>query len=182
MDGTVALDGGDEARREGVHHRSSDPVEAARGLVVLTLELPPRVERGENDLERGLLHLGMPVHGNPTAVVGDGDRGAVGMKRHFDGGGVAVHRLVDTVVEDLPDEVVESLRGNAADVHAGAFAHGLQALENGDVFGGIGAHETVSSSFWPSKSSGPVTSGQTIPVSVPFLRSSRPLPALEVMP
>ena len=51
--------------------------------------------------------------------------------------GVAVHRLVDGVVENLPDEMVEPGRADAADIHAGALADGLQSFENGDVFGGV---------------------------------------------
>ena len=62
------------------------------------------------------------------------------MQRHGDGRGVAVHGLVDRVVEDLPDQVVQAGRADAADVHAGALADGLEAFEDGDVFGGV-AHE-----------------------------------------
>ena len=47
---------------------------------------------------------------------------------------VAVHRLVYGVVEDLPDEVVESGRSHAADVHAGSLPNGLEPLQDGDVF------------------------------------------------
>ena len=52
-------------------------------------------------------------------------------------GGVAVHRLVDGVVDDLPDQVVQSRAAHAADVHARALADGLEALEDGDVFSGV---------------------------------------------
>ncbi len=54
---------------------------------------------------------------------------------------IAVHRLVDGVVENLPDEVVQAGRPDAADVHARPPADGLEALEDGDVFGGVGRHE-----------------------------------------
>ena len=43
---------------------------------------------------------------------------------------VAGHGLVDGVVDDLPDEVVEAARAGGADVHAGALADGLEALED----------------------------------------------------
>ena len=49
--------------------------------------------------------------------------------------GVAVHRLVHRVVEDFPHQVVQAGAADAADVHAGALADGLEPLENGDVFG-----------------------------------------------
>ena len=49
----------------------------------------------------------------------------------------ARERLVDRVVDDLVDEVVEASRARRADVHARAQADRLEALENGDVLGGI---------------------------------------------
>ena len=46
---------------------------------------------------------------------------------------VAGQRLVDRVVDDLPDEVVQAALAGRADVHAGALAHRLEALEDGDL-------------------------------------------------
>ena len=71
----------------------------------------------------------------PSSSIGDG--GAVGVQRDPDVRGVAVHRLVDGVVDDFPDEVMQSSRADAADVHARPLADGLQAFENGDVFRGV---------------------------------------------
>jgi hypothetical protein len=56
-------------------------------------------------------------------------------------GGMTGQRLVDAVVHDLVDHVVQARAViGVADVHAGALAHRLQALENLD---GIGACPTV---------------------------------------
>ena len=51
--------------------------------------------------------------------------------------------LVDRVVDDLVDEVVEAPEARRADVHARAQPDRLEALENGDVFCGVGrfSHE-----------------------------------------
>ena len=46
--------------------------------------------------------------------------------------------LVDRVVDDLVDEMVEASRARRADVHARPQPDRLEALENGDVFCGIG--------------------------------------------
>ena len=48
---------------------------------------------------------------------------------------VTVHRLVDRVVERFPDEMMQAGAADAADVHAGALANGLEPLEDGNVFG-----------------------------------------------
>ena len=49
---------------------------------------------------------------------------------------VAGQRLVDRVVDDLEDHVVQAgAVGRVADVHAGALAHGVQALQDLDAGG-----------------------------------------------
>ena len=57
--------------------------------------------------------------------------------RDIDLVGVTGHRLVDRVVDDLPDQVVQTALTGGADVHAGAFADRLQTLENGDRIGAV---------------------------------------------
>src|SRR5262245_23224139 len=79
----------------------------------------------------------MLVHGYAAPVVFDGDRGAVGVEADADVRRIAIHRLVDGVVENLPDQVMQTSRSNAPDIHAGALAHGLQTLENRNVFRGV---------------------------------------------
>jgi hypothetical protein len=46
---------------------------------------------------------------------------------------VAVHGLVDGVVENFPNQVVQAGAADAADVHARALADGLQPLEHLDI-------------------------------------------------
>ena len=48
-------------------------------------------------------------------------------------GAEAGERLVDGVVDDLVDEVVQAQHAGRADVHAGALADRLEALEDRDV-------------------------------------------------
>src|SRR5690606_2887936 len=96
-----------------------------------------RVQRGENDFERRLAGIfGMVVDRNAAAVIGDGD-GAVLLKDDFDFVGVACDGLVHGVVENFGHEVVEGALVGAADIHAGALAHGFEAFEHFDAFGGV---------------------------------------------
>ena len=46
---------------------------------------------------------------------------------------VAVHGFVDRVVHNLPDQVMKSRRADATDIHAGAFANGLESFEYNNV-------------------------------------------------
>ena len=71
--GAVAPDGGDELLRERVDDRGADAVQAARGLVVLALELAAGVELVKMISSGALAGLGMLVDGDAAAVVGDGD-------------------------------------------------------------------------------------------------------------
>ena len=73
----------------------------------------------------------MHGHRNAAPVVDDLDA-AVVEEPHVDLAGVAGHRLVHRVVDHLPDEVVQTTLTGGPDVHAGAFADGLQPFEHGD--------------------------------------------------
>jgi hypothetical protein len=47
--------------------------------------------------------------------------------------------LVDAVVNDFPDEMVQSgAVVNVTNVHPRPFAYGLEAFQNGDVLGTVG--------------------------------------------
>jgi hypothetical protein len=59
------------------------------------------------------------------------------VERQRDRRGEAVHRFVDGVVQDFPDEVMKPGAAYAADVHAGALADRLEPFKDGDVFRGI---------------------------------------------
>ena len=74
----------------------------------------------------------MRVDRDAAAVVADGD--PVGSRQlELDPGRMAGHRLVHRVVEHLGDEMVQRALVGAADIHARAAAHRLQALEHLDV-------------------------------------------------
>ena len=51
--------------------------------------------------------------------------------------GVPVEILIDGIVDDFPDEVMQPLAIDAADVHRRAFAHGIEAFEDINVSGAV---------------------------------------------
>ena len=136
----VALDRDRQFLRQRADHAGADAVEAAGRLVVLAFELAAGVQRREHHFECALLGLRVFVDRNAAAVVDHRDRRAVFVERQRDARGVAVHRLVDRVVEDLPDQVVQAGRPDAADIHTGTFPDGLEPLQNGNVFRGVSGH------------------------------------------
>ncbi len=127
-----------EPLRQGVHHGDPDAVEPAGDRVGLPIELPPGVERRQDDLHgrAPVLRLGDGRHGDPAAVVDDPDPPAL-QEGDLDLRAVAGEGLVDGVVDDLIDQVMEAPAPGGPDVHPRALANRLQALEDGDVRGRV---------------------------------------------
>ena len=118
----------------GVDHAGAHAVEAAGHLVAAAAELSAGVKDGINHLQGGLAGLGLDVHGDTTAVIGDGD-GVAGVDGDGDLGAVAGQSLVDGVVHDLIHQMVETGGAGGADIHARALSDGLQALQHLDLRG-----------------------------------------------
>ena len=126
-----------EPGRERVDDRGADAVQTTGHLVAAAAELPARVQLGEDQLDGGHLFAVALAGGDAAAVVDDGDA-AVGADGHVDAVGVAGQRLVDGVVDDLPDQVVQAALTGRPDVHAGALADRFQSLEDLDRRGVVG--------------------------------------------
>ena len=119
---------------KGVDDGCADAVQAAGDLIAAAAEFAARMQDRIDDLERGAAGLGLNVHGDAAAVIGDGD-GVAGIDRHGDVGAVARKRLVDGVVHDLIDQMVQAAGGRRADIHARTFPDGLQPLQDLDLRG-----------------------------------------------
>ena len=116
---------------QGVDHAGAHAVEAAGHLIAAAAEFAAGVEDREHHLQGGQAGLGLDIHGNAPAVVDDGDDVPFS---DLDGNLVAVagQGLVDGVVHDLVHQVVQAALRRGADIHAGALADGLQALQHLD--------------------------------------------------
>jgi hypothetical protein len=130
----AAIDVDFEPLGERVHHRHAHPMEPARDLVAVVVELPARVERGHHDLEGGAVLRRMHIDRNAAAVVHHG-HARVLVDRDQDLGAEPGERLVHRVVDHLVDEMVEAALPGRPDVHGGTLAHALQALQDLDVPG-----------------------------------------------
>ena len=82
-------------------------MQAAGGDVGAAAELAARVQLGGHHLDAGQPGLGLLVGGDAAPVVVDLDR-AVRVQRHLDAVRDAGQRLVDAVVDDLPQAVHEA--------------------------------------------------------------------------
>ena len=82
-------------------------MQTAGHLIASAAELAAGMEHRENNLQRRLTGLGLDVHGDTPAVIGDGD-GVSGV--NGDGDVLAVPRqgLVDGIVHDFIHQVVQT--------------------------------------------------------------------------
>ena len=121
----------DQVARQRVDHADAHAVQTAGHLVAAAAELAAGVEHGEHRGDGRQLLAGRGVGRDAAAVVLDADT-AVGQERDHDAVAVAGQRLVDGVVDDLPDQVVQPALTGRADVHARALADRLETLEDLD--------------------------------------------------
>jgi len=92
------------------------------------------VKLGHHDLSGRNPLFGMNINGNAAAIVDDSAR-SVSIQNDMNFRRKAGQRLVDGVVDHLIDHVVEAgAIVRIADVHARAFADGVQATQNLNVF------------------------------------------------
>ena len=122
----------------GVDNGCTYAVEAAGHLVagVLAAELAAGVQDGVDDGDGGQAGVGLDVHGDAAAVVGDLDD-VILQDLDLDVVTVTGQCLVDGVVHDLVDQMMQAPLAGGADIHAGALAHGLQTLQDLDLAGVI---------------------------------------------
>ncbi len=125
-----------------VHDRDADAVQTARDFIGILVELAAGMQLGHDHFGSAATFCLVHVDRNTAAVIFHRYR-AVLVDGDIDAVAMAGERFVDRVVEHFIDHVMETRAViRVADIHAGAFAHGLQALQDldgiGAVFAGVG--------------------------------------------
>jgi hypothetical protein len=134
----VALDGQFQLGAERVDDRDTDAVQTARDLVAVVVELAAGVQHGHHHFGGRPTLLRMHRHRDAAAIVGHGYR-SVAVDHDLDRVAVTGERFVDRVVDHLEHHVVQAgAVVGIADVHAGALAHRIEALEDLDRVGVVG--------------------------------------------
>ena len=103
-------------------------MQSAREGVVARIEFAARVQFGEYELHARDARLFVYVGGHAPAVVLNGGR-AVLPQFYAYFVGIAVCGFVYGVIDDFPEDMVQSPHAGGTDVHAGAHAHRLKPFE-----------------------------------------------------
>ena len=113
--------------RKRVGNGRAYPVQTARIFVVALPEFPAGVKLGKNKLNTRNLFFRVYIGGNPSSVIFYG-RAPVAMQGDRDSTGVAVRRLVDRVIHDLPKNMMQTLNTGGTDIHTGTHTHRVKPL------------------------------------------------------
>ena len=119
--------------RQRVDDRSADTVQPAGRVVSLTAEFSPGVERGHDHFKRRLVfEFGVRVDRDAAPVIANG-QDIVCREFEFNTRGMTGHGFVHRIVEDFSRQMMQGPFIGAADIHAGAAAHGLQPLKDFNI-------------------------------------------------
>ena len=132
VDVPVFVDPDPEPLGQCVDHGGAYAVKAAGDLVAAAAELAAGMEHGIHHLQGGPSGLGLDIHGNAAAVIGDGD-GIAGVDGHGNMLTVSGQGLINGIVHDLVDQMMQTGRRRGADIHTGPLPDCLQPFQHLDL-------------------------------------------------
>ena len=110
-------------------------MQSTRNFVSVAAKLAAGVQHGEHHFSGALAFVRagrIGVDGNAATVVFNFAR-TIGCECDDDLGAEARHRFIDGVVNNFPDEVMETSETCGPDVHTGTFTNGVETFENLNV-------------------------------------------------
>ncbi|EKD30473.1 MAG: hypothetical protein ACD_78C00047G0003 [uncultured bacterium (gcode 4)] len=116
---------------KSIYHRCSYSMETSGYLVpaLRSSELSSGVKHRHNRLKSGFTRLWVDIYGNTATIIPD-RYGSVRVHGNRDMFRMTRHRLIDGVINNLPNEVMKSLFVGLPDVHTGSFSYRLKTLKN----------------------------------------------------
>ena len=126
---------------KGVYHGGAHAVQAAAGLIGGMVKFSSRMQGGKYQTLRAHAFF-VHAHGNTPAVIIHCGR-SVRFQRYTDFITYACQMLVHRIVYNLINQMVQSLRGNASDIHARPFPDRFKPLQHcnaGSIVSVLTAH------------------------------------------
>ena len=127
----TGLDSYCQSCRQSIYYRGTYAVQTAAGLICGIVEFTAGMQSRKYQTLRAdpfFVH----THGNTTTVIFHGC-GAVGFQCHLYRITISGQMLVHRVINDLVDQMIQSLGGDAADIHSGSFSYRFQTFQNGNT-------------------------------------------------
>ena len=132
IDLSVFVDPDPQPFRQGVDNGGAHTVQTAGNLIAAAAKFAAGVEHRVNHLQSGPAGLGLNVHGNAPAVIGDGD-GIPGIDGYGDVLAVACQGFINGVVYDFVDQMMKTGRRRGANIHTRALADRFQSFQHLDL-------------------------------------------------
>jgi hypothetical protein len=132
----IAVDLDIEALCQGVDYGGSHAVEPPGGGVGASPKLSPGMKLGEHKLESGETCSWLNVDRDSSSLVAH-LHASIGVNFDRDVGSVAPDRLIDRVVNKLPQAVHEPARVGRPDVHTRALTNCFEPFQNSQMPGGV---------------------------------------------
>ena len=134
IDMALTMDDGSELVRKGVDAADTHTMQTTRDLVCIFVKLTASVQYGHDDLQGRTMLLGMFINRDASTIIDNLDR-IIWQNGDLNIITIASQGLVDTVIDNLADEMMQTLDAGIADVHGRTFAHCLKTLEDLNMTG-----------------------------------------------
>ena len=131
IDAATALDSDSQPCRKCIYYRGTYTVQTTAGLISGVVKFTAGMQGREYQTFRTDSFF-VHSHGNTTSVIFHGC-GAVGFQCHLYRITISGQMLVHRVINDLVDQMIQSLGGDAADIHSGSFSYRFQTFQNGNT-------------------------------------------------
>ena len=131
IDEATTLDSYSQLCGKSIYHRGTYAVQTTAGLVGGIIEFTAGMKSREYQALRTDSFF-VHSHGNTTSVIFHGC-GAVGFQCHLYRITISGQMLVHRVINDLVDQMIQSLGGDTADIHSGSFSYRFQTFQNGNT-------------------------------------------------
>ena len=115
--------------RKCIHARYTHTVQTTRYFIAIFIEFTAGVQHRQNDFESRFALFLVHIGGDTSTVIFDCDR-VVLVDGYLDIGAIARQSLVDRVVDNLIDQVVQTLLAHITNIHCGSFANCFKTFQH----------------------------------------------------
>ncbi len=125
---TVTFDLNKDLFRQGIHYRDTHAMQTTGNFISATAEFTACMQHGHYDFKRRLLKLYILTYRYATSIIDNSDR-VILMYNHLNPVTITCECLIDTIIDDLPYQVMETFRTSRTNIHARTFPNRFQPFQ-----------------------------------------------------